>query len=124
MNRIHIRNQIGTKGICGGPISIIREPTGLNYGRIQDWDEFCDEVDEVLRKPTRLRNCFQIGSFILTSGVFAGVFFLAKLDSRYIYLLLLSVLFMNLILYMVVLRRYNTHMKCLFLLGCLYPDLL
>ena len=64
MNRVHIRNQIGTKGLCGGPLSISREPSGLNYEAIQDWNTFCDEVDEVLKAATRLRNLYQIGSFV------------------------------------------------------------
>ena len=117
MNRVHIKNQIGTKGICGGPLSINREPPGLNYGVIQDWNVFCDEVDEVLKAATRLRNIFQIGSFVLITGLFIATFVLGRFgiltNSSYIFLLLSAVLFVNIALYVFVLKRYNTVMTTL-----------
>jgi len=115
MSRVEIFNQIGKKGLCVGPMRIDREPSGVNYSRISDWSQVCDDVDEILKAGTRQTRIYKIGNFVILGGMFLGILLLTNvvgfINIPFFWAIATAAMTLTFVLYFVVMKRINAVMN-------------
>ena len=120
MSRVVIYNQLGIRKLWVGPMHISHEPTGFKNDNIPDWDELCDDVNEVLKAATSQTRLFKHGTMLLF--LLFTIAFIAfsqtelMIDLYYFGIIVASIIFLTITLYFMVMRRIQQVMDKLSIL--------